>query len=552
MSKNKGVEEIVGEILYLAKRKPLSDKDLARAKELMMKLREMGFTNKEISELTDEGWKEPTVKLYTRGVAVRDPSPKEDATKLLTQLVSMGLTLKDVETSVSMKKDLDAKAVSFEDISSLLEEAKRFRVGVKELVQTHRNLKDSGLTVKQLSEALSYKSDLIEAGFTLDGLKKVYQTSKTYGGYNSVLEAINAYASLKTIEADANTIGLKKKDLEKQVNELIVKVDELERKKAKAEGALKIYEELKSLGFDEATLKELKASSDRHGGVKGVLEAMNTYNNLIELKVKVEELEKKKSDVESRLKSVQAEYAHLQTLIGMCDTLLYKYRFSVPAITDIYEMAKKFGEPIEAIKAVGRYGELRVIEGEIEKLSRKKSELDLRVNELEKQIQDFRALVEEVKSSAKGLLKPLASEIGRSTESMKEAFIEATKNMGAKYQESFNILKNTHEEYAKKFGELKAEAGKLEEELKIARIINTIMKYPSEAKELPFDYALLLHDGVFKFCLVKGVNPKVKAGDMIGGKYSYKYIQSSFEMELMDLINWTKRGLEVGLGGSEV
>jgi predicted nucleic acid-binding Zn-ribbon protein len=550
MNTNKVVEEIVDEILHLARKKPLSDRDLARAKELMMKLREMGFTNKEISELTQEGWKEPTVKLYTRGVAVKDPSPKEDTTKLLTQLVSVGLTLDDVETSVSMKSDLDAKSVSFEDVSSLLEEAKRFKVGVKELMQTYRDLKDSGLSIGQLSEALSYKSDLTSAGFTPDNLKKVYEASKTYGGYGSVLEAINAYASLKTIEADARTIGLRKNDVEKQVSQLEMKVDELKEKQSKVEEALRIYDELKSLGFDEATLKQLKLSSDRYGGVKGVLDAINTYRNLIELKDKVVELEKKKLDIDSQLKSVQAKYAHLQTVIGMCDTLLYKYKFSVPAITDIYDMAKKFGEPIEAIKAIGRYGDLKTIEGEIEKFSNRKSELESRVNELEKQIQGLRATAEEVKSSANGLLKPLASEIGRSTESMKEAFMEATRDMRVKYQESFDILGKMFEEYATKFGELKAEAGRLEEELKLARIVNTLMKYPSEAKELPFDYALLLHDAVYKFCLAKGVNPKVMVGDETAKKYSYPFLGQT-KMELIDLINWTKKGLEAGLGGSE-
>lgn len=174
MSNQHELEEIVGELLLLARRKPLKDRDLARARELLVKLKEMGFTNREISELTGGGWSEPTVKMYTRGVVVKDPSPKENASRILSQVVGMGLTLKDVEVAVSMKTDLDAKGVGFEDVSTLLEEAKRSKVNIKDLLHMHRGLKDSGLSITQLSEALSYKAGLEEAGFTLESLKELY------------------------------------------------------------------------------------------------------------------------------------------------------------------------------------------------------------------------------------------------------------------------------------------------------------------------------------------------------------------------------------------
>ena len=154
------LESIVGEPLSLARKKPLSNRDLAKAKELMVKLRNMGFTNREISGLTNGGWSEPTVKLYTRGTAVEDPSPKENAVKLPTQLVSMGLTLNDVRTAVSMRPDLDAKGISFGDVPALLEEAKRFKVSEKGLIGMHKGLKDSHLSIGQLGEAIPYKSQL--------------------------------------------------------------------------------------------------------------------------------------------------------------------------------------------------------------------------------------------------------------------------------------------------------------------------------------------------------------------------------------------------------
>jgi len=110
-----GLEDIISELSSLARRRPLRDDELKRAKELMIKLREAGFTNAEISELTGGGWSESTVKSYTRGVGVRDPSPRESAWGTLSQMVNMGLTLKDVEVAISVKKSLDSRGVGLEE-----------------------------------------------------------------------------------------------------------------------------------------------------------------------------------------------------------------------------------------------------------------------------------------------------------------------------------------------------------------------------------------------------------------------------------------------------
>ena len=291
---------------------------------------------------------------------------------------------------------------------------------------------------------------------------------------------------------------------------------------------------MKAIVFDEEALKLLKNSSDKYGGVKRVLEVVNTYANLAELKSEVEKLEENKMNVEAKLKKAKADYAHLQTVIGMCDTLLHKLRFSIPAITEIYEVAKKYGEPIEVMKAIRRYGELKAIEGEVEKLTAKKSELESRVKELSDQAQALRALMDELKNTARGLLKPFVAEISKSVNLLKEKFAEA-----------LNAISSEYEAYAKRLGELEAEAGKLEEELLLAKVVQSLIKYPSESEKLPLDYDILLLSAVMNHCIVKGVNPKVKAGDTITSKYNI-----TKEVELLDLIEWAMRGLKSSLGST--
>ena len=45
------------------------------------------YTNKEISNLTGEKWSEPSVK-YTPGINVKDSTPKDNATKVIAEMIS--------------------------------------------------------------------------------------------------------------------------------------------------------------------------------------------------------------------------------------------------------------------------------------------------------------------------------------------------------------------------------------------------------------------------------------------------------------------------------
>ena len=526
-------EDVVRELLLLARRKPLRGRDLARAKELMVRLREMGFTNAEVSELTNGGWSEPTIKVYTRGTTVRDSSLKEGVLRTLSRMISMGLNIKDIEAAISIKADLDARGLALEDVLNFLEEVKKSKVELKQLLQTYKTLRSSGLQISQLPEVLLYKSKLEGLGLTIDGLREVYRVSEAFGGFNGLIKAVDTYGTLQAMEAEVRKLSSDREVLEKQVSELREEVRRLKEEKAGIEGYLKLYEELKSLGFDKEVLKELKDTSSKYGSVKEVIEAVNTYGSLAKLKSEVERVEKEKSSLEAELRRVEADYAHLQAVIKVCENLLYKLKFSVPAIVEVYEIAKRYGEPTEVFKAIGRYGELKAIEEEVEKLTAKRRELELRVKELSSRVQELRGLVEELRGEVKELFKPLVKDLEKSVELLGRKFSEAVDSISSKY-----------EEYAKKFGELMAEVGKLEEELRVARIVQSLIKYPSEGGRIPLDYDILMVRAVMNHCRVRGVNPKVRITETIARKYGSYTIK---EVELLDLLELVLVGLESSL-----
>jgi len=521
--KSNGLEDIIGELRELAKRKPLSDIDLARAKELMCKLKGMGLTNMEISELTDGGWKEPTVKLYTKGVTVKDRSPKKNILELLSQLVDMGLTLADVKAFILTKKDLDSKGIGLEGISNLLDEAKRLKVDLEEIVKIQISLKNSGLSIRQLSEILSYKAELDKIDVTIKLLGEIVQASRVYGDAGKILEALNAYGALRAIQEDLKKIYSEKEKDEDQAKRLRSEVVELEKSIASAENALKTYEMIKALGFDESTYSRLKASSEKYGGVDSVLDAVNFFADLTEIK-------RKKENLEAELKKVQADYAHLQTVIGICEVLLYKYRFSVAAINDIYETAKSYGEPLQILKAISQYGETKKIQAEIDVLNKRKEELQSTVKELERQLQELEVTITALRTSIDDALTPIRNEITKNVDYVIKKFVETLGDMSSQY-----------EQYAQRYGELKADAGKLEEDLKLGRLILLLIKYPSEARQVPLKYDVLILSGIVDHCRMIGVNPTFKLQDVVGANH---WNIGHYTVELIELIEWALKGLK--------
>ena len=119
----------------------------------MIRLRKNGYTDNDISRLSYEAWSENTVKLYTRGTDIVDSTSKDDAIKIISEMVKSGLTLNDVSKAVSLKDYLDRESISLEDIVSLLQDLKKNSSGLSlnDIIQLHKSIKvEGGLSLKQL------------------------------------------------------------------------------------------------------------------------------------------------------------------------------------------------------------------------------------------------------------------------------------------------------------------------------------------------------------------------------------------------------------------
>ena len=167
------LEETVRELVKLGQTRPLPTEKMDAVKNLMKRLREAGFTNREISDLTGGAWSESSAKSYTKGTEVKSRNTKKRATEVVTELVGRNLTLDDVEQTLTIRDCVKARGLSFEEVPAFLEEIRKNKVALRDLLDFYQGLKKSGITFNQLIEQLSFKSELDRLGVTLDGLKVV-------------------------------------------------------------------------------------------------------------------------------------------------------------------------------------------------------------------------------------------------------------------------------------------------------------------------------------------------------------------------------------------
>ncbi|HEY4699210.1 MAG TPA: hypothetical protein VIH27_02405, partial [Nitrososphaerales archaeon] len=193
----------------------------------------------------------------------------------------------------------------------------------------------------------------------------------------------------------------------------------------------------------------------------------------------------------------------------MCDTLIHKYGYSVATINLFHKLAAKHENPYEFIKILSAYGDLNSIQNEAKRIEAEKTVLAAKIKVLEDKIGDLKGEADGIKTSINKALKPMSAKLSAGITSLHDKVDESVSSLTGKCQENLNDLEKKYKEYLTTFGELKAEAGKLEEELNLARVISSMLKYPEKAKKLPLRYVILLQEAVEKICSAYEINPKL-------------------------------------------
>jgi hypothetical protein len=255
-------------------------------------------------------------------------------------------------------------------------------------------------------------------------------------------------------------------------------------------------------------------------------------------KQKAKEAEATKQREEKNLKDLEEKHVHFQKVLEMCNSLLYEFNYSVYTIRKLHDIVKKYGDPEEVINAVERYGELKKIHEEVEALGRKKIELESKTKEMVTRLEGLKAQDETIKEGISGLLKHMSTEIGKTLHS-------SMQQITSTYKEQLTVIDKKSQQDAQR----QAEHMALEEEIKLGKIIRSVLFYPNRARALQGDEVVLLLHAADQYCLQTGTNPKICLDDAIDNLNNP--FLSGVEVHVRQLIDGAKRGLVGGISTSK-
>lgn len=392
---SKSINAVSNQFIALAKKPKLTKSERHEAWQLMGSLKQAGLSNDEISELSGGKWSANTVKFYTKGVKA-SPTQCDNLVQLLQGLNSCGLTLAGVEKTVATHEELKAHNITLDDISDVLFAAESSSMDIADLVHQLKTYKEYSLTPEKISEVLDTKKHLDAMGVGLDSLVSLFEAIKKYGNPSAALEAISAYSSLleikekiKAAEKELEKVKAIRGDQEKQI--------ELGKKTLEALTApIEAYKEVKELGFDEEALSNLDEVCQKFGGHKGVLQALKTYEDYKKLENNIVEAHTKLFDLKSAIAKLQSEHGNLTTGIDICLKLIGEYHFGLDGIEMLLSAARKYGEPLDVLRAVTVYGSIQALLEEVDKhqgiLNASKQKIDQLNGEYEASLEKLHSL----------------------------------------------------------------------------------------------------------------------------------------------------------------
>ncbi|MDH5364865.1 MAG: hypothetical protein OEZ07_03120 [Dehalococcoidia bacterium] len=435
------LEELVKKLVALAGKAVLTKVEHKEAQELMRQLKEAGMSNEEISKLSHGKWTPSTVKFYTKGIKSAHPNQWESSVALLDKLISSGFTLDDVETAVTISEDLKSHGVSLDNVIELLLAADSSSLEVADLAHQHELFKEYGLSPKKVSEALSLNEELEKKGLGLDSLVPLVELAKNYGEAQKIIEALSKYASLSELSEQVDSANGELESLNQQIGEKRQQVKEAETKLTKLKEPIEAYAKVIDLGFTKDELVKLSSIADKYGGVKKFLEAVDAYQNYSGILNKITKAEARLAEIEAGTSKLDTHYAHLKTATTMCEALMEQYKFGLDAITTILAAAKKYGEPLDVLKAIEAYGKLQA--------------LQLALAKLEGEVAERKELLAQVEGKCEGALDQLESLNATALKTGAEVAKAETQLANSKeVQKLLNVVNNPASAEYKEYGPL--------------------------------------------------------------------------------------------------
>src|SRR5437867_4944008 len=261
----------------------------------------LGFTNREISDLTDGRWSEPAVKMYTKRIRVKSTAKRDEAIKLMVQMVALDLTFDDVKRAREAEEKARAWGSSIEQIASFIQELESSMLGFADFFKLISGILQHGLTIASFVEFVKIKHILDSKGYTLEILQKIAELSARFKP-DELLEAIKKYLSLKELLSLVEKANQEATVAREKADGLNSEVTRLEGIKATIEPLITKYENLKSRGYTGEIFSKLEDAGKKFGGLANLMDGIMKYVSIAEMASRKSGMEKQCQELETKFK----------------------------------------------------------------------------------------------------------------------------------------------------------------------------------------------------------------------------------------------------------
>jgi hypothetical protein len=261
----------------------------AKARQLISELYSVGFTPKEIEELTEARWKSNTISKYCRGLEVKDSSEKNEALALLKEFILNDGSWDELEFYVKTKKNMSSEDLVLDDLIELKKDIDYHGLDLSTVGSINGLLRKNDTKWDWFLDYFVKVGAVVELGYTVEDLEALKQKTLEFGGLNTVFSTI-AYAYTeaeakkeiskfnKHIESMKDEAKAEERNLEEIMHRIKINQFYFDY----AEKLLNVYK------LDPIALQTILTLAQKYGEPTIVLQALNTYGNLRKLKGKMQ------------------------------------------------------------------------------------------------------------------------------------------------------------------------------------------------------------------------------------------------------------------------
>jgi hypothetical protein len=526
----------IRQLTFLAERQPLKGNDLATVKTLMRKIKECGYTNREISELTHSSWSESTIKLYTRNVGEGKHQLKAEQLSLLNDMIKQQVSFSDIRSGLQIVRGLEKTDFTVDDMQDLALFFKYKKGLATFILALAAKLRANGISAEDLILADKFRRSLASHGIDIATIQKLDVLLNKYQDKASFLKAIANYDNLSSLEKEIHEREIVKEKISNDLNTIKEGVANLLANKEQLKEEIRLGTEISSLGFTSMMLKDLRELAQNQGSNPDeIVKAIGNYSGLVEGESKVSLLEKQKEQLDQAIIKVEKELEQLTGISNISREFLSKFNFSINDLDLIYEIATRNGDFTSFFKDLARMSSVQGMEKKINDLQGQKLSLETEVSQLQKSKTDLEVQIESVQGIAKSATRQMLTDL-------ENIFRMTTERVTSELNTTFDQLRKTHEDKSMATAELWAK----KERLKVCNTIQAIMNNDIELiKRIPKEFLLFFIRGALNICYAKLFNPAAPVSHRIVVKYD---LMEATRIELVDLLDLGKTAVEFALG----